>query len=347
MALKEKIDHNTFVLITWLVLGIFWVVSFIFTTIAFTSLGEGWTKLAWFAAAVAWEGGTLVVVSMLKTAIVNKGHWFRIFLLALAYVVMASVPFIGSLGFNLANEHKVSTITKAAVVDVAGNEFAIEEAKKETKRLGEEVDRLTGERNAIDKVVYPTKWRLANKDLEKAIADKSAQIKTVTTKSGANVTATTVTAVSADDLFREVGTITAADNWKANDGSLFKNFIFVIFGLVVILMVALAAPTIEEALAAVNIERVVDIRRLEKYLDAMFDVTGRRMAKDDTIAEQTGFDIEECKEFRDYVMGLSYNDTPLFVRDNGGTKSNFSKEHAVKIALFCVKVGKTEIKKAA
>ena len=347
MAFKEKIDHNTFVLIRWIVLGIFWLVAIVFTAISFTSLGEGWTKLAWLVATVAWEGGTLVVVAMLKTAIVNKKHWLTIIGLALAYILMASVPFIGSMGFNLANEHKQALNTKAAVVDVEGNKYAIEQAKKESKRLDGEIDRLTQERDAIDKKVYTTKWNSADNSLTKAVNAKAVKDKIVTDKSAANTTATTVTEVSADDLFKEVGTISDSKNWVMSDGSFFRNFIFLVFSLTIILMVALAAPTIEEALAVVNIERVVDIRKLEKYLEAMFDVTGRRMAKDDSIAEQTGFTIEECKEFRDYVMGLSYSDTPLFVRDTGGTKSNFTKEQVIKIAVLCVRVGKTEIKKAA
>jgi hypothetical protein len=341
MAFKEKIDHNSFVLIKWIVLGIFWMVCVGFTIFVFMNLANDWVKWVWLFAALAWEGGVLVVVSLLKTSIVKRENVIKIVGLCLAYLLMGSVTFFGSLGFNVANTHKQTVAALAKPVDVKGNEYLIEQAKKANEAIDADIAALSKQRDAFIDTDQQTKADVKQAAIDKKQKEKDKNNAAVGTKSGENTTSTVSTELAADDIFTALGGFFDAVNWNLKTGTFFKSLIFIIFGLTLLLMVALAAPTIEEAVVVLRLDTSVDVVGLQKYLEAMFDVTGRRLAKDEIIVDKTKLTIEKCKEFRAYLMKLTYKGLPLFTRDSGGTKANFPKEQVIKIAAFYARVSST------
>lgn len=127
--------------------------------------------------------------------------------------------------------------------------------------------------------------------------------------------------IIAKDVFDEIGS-------GVIPGDLIQMILFI--GLIIVLEIAICFTSIEVE----EKRRDVDpsfIKKVTVYINALMDITGKRLNGDERIEAMTDLSISECKQFKDYLLNTSVNGRSLIASGRGGSKANYSKEAMINI----------------
>lgn len=251
----DSISRQHFITIRWVVLGGFWVVAAALTVFVLVNMAtEIWVKIVLGALGIMWEGAVLVVVVLLKTAIVNKQHWLKITAITAAYLILVSVSFLGSIGFNIANSKNESVTVQRTETAVGSNDFEINELKTDVATINTDIVAATKTRDN-----FPPDYLKYRTEQQKIIDDKttlkSAKLKKIKDLGTETQTAVTKVETTSEDIFRSIGEVFIGARWNVNDGSFFRNLLFLIMGTVLVLIIAVAAPKLEQEPAPITTKK--------------------------------------------------------------------------------------------
>jgi hypothetical protein len=286
-------------------------------------------KYVYSGLGVLWDLFLLINLVLLKTAIKLRKGW-NIFGYLLSYALVLSIGFVGSIGFNIAsvkhqtevvsNLNKAETTTsdtitadKNAVVEhnstiasynIILKGIDLENASKADLR---KFDDYTAKKNSELKAVEALNLKI--QENSKIITDAAAKPVDLTVKKDA---------IKGDDVFESVGHIVGLP------GSTVRDLTFILLILMIHVGLFVTTPTLNTKTEIKGLAW----RKVNAFIDALFDVTGARLANDNTISVNTNLELKEVQEIRKFLLGLPHykNEAILYQGRGIGTKASVSKD---------------------
>ena len=286
-------------------------------------------KYVYSGLGVLWDLFLLINLVLLKTAIKLRKGW-SIFGYILSYALVLSIGFVGSIGFNIASvKHQTEVVANLNKVEntasstISDDQEAIKEHKANIASYNVILKGIDLE-NADKATLYTfnTYTNKKNAELEtiKQISDRiQANSKVITSASEKPVDVIAKKdSIKGDDVFEAVGIILNVS------GDKIRNLTFILLILMIHVGLFVTAPTLNTKTEIKGLAW----RKVNTFIDALFDVTGARLANDATISANTNLEIKEAQEIRKFLLGLPhYKNEPILYQGRGiGTKASVSKE---------------------
>ncbi len=227
---------------------------------------------------------------------------------------------------------KNNEVIESSLIDDTKYDFEIEGIKSSLNGIDREIDNYytLAEKNG-------TSYRTAISDAQKRQESKRIELKQykdlkeeLTAQRSAQMNATKdnveINSMDSFDLLgREL-------NMEGED---VLKYMMYLLAILIELFILVTATAFKKLDPSGENEESFSRRKLRVYIDSLFEVSGKRLKRNDEINKDTVLSMAECREIRAFLMKQIHKGIPLIEVGRGiGTKSSFSKEDFWKIADF-------------
>lgn len=325
--------------------------------IGFVSMAEqDWMRWIFGAGGILWEGGVLVVLVFMKTALKAKKTWPS-FGYVLLYLCMASFSVHFGIGVSKAltdaqtqdavQQNAVITANTSAVTQISANRESLNNSIKTQNGVISSYQAMLATsqetvasllKNPDDKTQARIKSEISDQKQylrkisgaedeisrlrgELAALDKpiASTLPTVAKKEENKLP--TRPQFEANSIFKGI-----ADIYHVSPEAI-KSLMFAVMLVIIQLIIAICAPSMKEVIEISTIDKT----KVFTYMKHLYNTKTERLAPEAEVASKMKIDISEANEYRNYLEGIRWQNKPLIERKPGGTMPNFPYDIAVKI----------------
>ena len=273
-------------------------------------------KIVYAIFGVAFGLFIFTTIIMLKTAYKYKQRYVLAGYLIL-YALLVFISIMGAIGYNI---NSVNNQSKAIVLKNSPKDNI-------SKRLDLLNNEIISHSNNI--ATYEASIKaipLKNIDkINKVIGYKNTESNAITaaqneiTEISFQASKEPDSGIVSNDIFNSIGSILKIE------GSDAKSLIFILMILIINFGEFSNAPTLNNN---VKLNGNITTRKMDIFIDALFNVNGVRLSNNDSIMEQTNLLENEVKDIREYLMGLKWKGDNILVNKGKGkgTQSSVKKE---------------------
>ena len=285
-------------------------------------------KYVYSGLGVLWDLFLLINLVLLKTAIKLRKGW-NVFGYILSYALVLSIGFVGSIGFNIASvKHQTEVVINLNKVEntasdaITADKQAIEEHKATIasyNKILKGFDLEDADKNTLRSFNEYTTKKNAELVTIQLLNDRiQNNSKVITTSEKPSDLTIKKEAIKGDDVFAAVGVIVSLS------GETVRNWTFICLILMIHVGLFVTAPVLNTKTEIKGLAW----RKVNAFIDALFDVTGARLANDNTISVTTNLELKEVQDIRKFLLGLPhYKNEPILFQGRGiGTKASVSKD---------------------
>ena len=298
---------------------ILFIVSLSFTLFLFIEFGEKLhQKILWGLLGFALEIIKLYLFMLAKSGFKEKDWHIKIGAL-LQFIVYLGIMFtsmIATIGFAM------TTIEgQSFSAQVKQNTFEINSIEVERDEITKEITILQQQQASL-----PEGWITASQRLSDSILSLREQREELNNKiRDLRKERLNEQIIDTSNVFVLIGSIINLDG----KSTLYYLMLIMVITLEVCLVIT--CGDIEKKISKIH---VYSGNKIFEYIEALFDVDGKRLKTDFDISNILNIPIEECINFRKTLSGITYKGVPMISQRRGGTKANFTKENIIKIVKF-------------